>query len=202
MAIFTGGGGTALNNPYDKPQAWDTLTIAGQVLPGIVYDYGGFDVENGWQIKKGKGSIGGTLTYTQKPPAEGHFIMQLGSARDFVRMGPIRPLFLYNPSVHADKQAVTMQFPPTDDLLINSVLVKKIGPVLSVRGSGGRKYLYRIDLIQFLPTPPSVSVVSTATFTNANNPATAPIGAASLPTAPQNLKAIASQLLAQMQSSP
>ena len=198
--VITGGGGTANSDPYSQPQTWDSLVLGGNIMPGIVFDYDGFDYESGWQEKKGKGSIGSTLTFVQKPPAHGHFIMELASQSDFRTMGPIRQALLANPAVPADQQAMSMTFPPTDDLGINSVIIKSISPVKSIRTGAGRRYRYKIELFQFLPTP-ATSVVATATYTSAGTPGTLPPNYVQV-TAPQTAAQITSQLFQQLQSSP
>jgi hypothetical protein len=164
---FSSTGGSGGIDPIQNPQSWDVIVLAGVTSPGIIAEMSGFDRVNGWQIKKGKGSDGGTLTYVQRPPAEGHIKFVLSTAADFQAWASFRPLFLYNPAKNAaaSEQAVSIWHPALADLSISSVVTKKISPI---RHMGKGKYEVTVDLIEFAP-PPASNVVNTPTTTNDNS---------------------------------
>ena len=51
----TGGSGSAFNDPFTNPSAWDTINLAGiqtaVTTHGLLKAVDGFDRENGWQEK-------------------------------------------------------------------------------------------------------------------------------------------------------
>lgn len=54
---------TARTNPYDDPDGWGTITLAGSInFPGIITDITGADREWEWDVKKGTGKKGATAT--------------------------------------------------------------------------------------------------------------------------------------------
>jgi hypothetical protein len=195
---ITGGGGSGLNDPINNPQSWDTVLIAGVQSPGIC-KLEGFDRDNGWQEKKGKGSVGATLTYVQAPPTKGKIIFVLWNAAQFLAWQNFRPLFLYNSSATPDQQAVTISHPALDDVNLSQVVCKKISPV---RHMGKGKYHVVVELIEYRPTPKQ-SVVFSTTLANPNPPSTLGPGlGAQQPSAAQKAKQLISSLLAQAQSNP
>ena len=48
-------------DPINNPSAWDTVTIGSQVSPGLC-KVSDFKSKNEWDIKKGKGTLGATIT--------------------------------------------------------------------------------------------------------------------------------------------
>jgi hypothetical protein len=198
--MITGGGGSALNDPLNNPQSWDTVLIAGMQSPGIC-KLEGFDRDNGWQEKKGKGSLGATLTYVQAPPTKGKIIFILWNAAQFLAWQNFRPFFKYNPKAGTpDRQAVTIYHPALDDVDLNHVVCKKISPV---RHMGKGRYHIVVELIEYRPTPKQSDVVQSVTLANTNPPATLGPGlGAAQPSAAQKAKQLLSSLLGQAQSNP
>jgi hypothetical protein len=197
--VITGGGGSALNDPIRNPQTWDVIILAGVQSPGIC-KLEGFDRDNGWQEKKGKGSVGATLTYVQRPPAKGKIVFTLWTSAHFLGWEQnFRKLFMYNSSATPDQQAVTISHPALDDIQLSQVVTKKISPV---RHMGKGKYHVVVELWEYVPTP-KTSVVQSVTFANPNPSSTLGPGlGAQQPSAAQKAKQLISSLLAQAQSNP
>lgn len=196
-STLTSGGGSANSNPIDNPQSWDYVTIAGQQSPGLLKEIDGFDRDNGWQEKKGKGSIGATLTYVQKPPTKGHLIFELWTSQHFQQWATFRQLFLYNPAAgqSADDQSFSISHPSLDDVQLSAVVCKSISPIKHV---GRGKYRVKVELIEFVPTP-KTSAVQTITLTNPTPKSTMPAAGATPPTTLQKLKSTQAALLQQLQ---
>jgi hypothetical protein len=198
---ITGGAGSAFNDWITQPAAWDTINLAGVqtnvVSHGLLKSVDGFDRDSGWQEKKGKGSIGATITYVQKPPAKGKVIFEVWTATHFQTWGQFRQLFLYNPAAgqSAKDQAISISYPSLDDLQISAVLVKKISPV---RRKGKGKGVIEIDFYEYIPVP-LVSAVQTITLVNQTPKSNMPAVGATPTTTAQKAKAGISTLLAQLQ---
>jgi hypothetical protein len=199
-STLTSGGGSANCDPISQPQSWDYITIAGQQSPGLLKEIDGFERDNGWQEKKGKGSIGATLTYVQKPPAHGHLVFELWTSQHFQQWATFRQLFLYNPAAgqSADSQSFSISHPSLDDVQLSAVVCKLITPIKHV---GKGKYRVKVELIEFIPTP-KVSAVQTITLTNPNPKSTMPAAGLVPQTTLQKLKSAQAALLQQLQNSP
>lgn len=198
----TGGSGSAFNDPFTNPSAWDTINLAGiqtaVTTHGVLKAVDGFDRENGWQEKKGKGSIGATVTYVQKPPIKGSLLFEIWTPLHFQTWGTFRQLFLYNPASgqSADEQAISISYPSLDDIQLSAVLVKNISPAR--RGPNG-KYLIKAMLFEYIPVP-LVSAVQTITLVNPTPKSTMPAVGATPQTASQKLKSAISALQQQRQT--
>ena len=199
---ITGGAGSAFNDWITQPAAWDSINLAGTqtsvVTHGLLKEVHGFDRDNGWQEKKGKGSIGATITYVQKPPAKGKLIFEVWTAMHLQTWGTFRQLFLYNPAAgqSADDQAISISYPSLDDIQLSAVLVKKISPVQRMpRGKG----IIAIELWEYIPVP-QVSAVQTITLVSPNPKSNMPAVGATPTTTTQKLKAAIAALQAQRQS--
>lgn len=56
-------------NPYENPELFDSIVLAGVSSPGVV-TLSGHDRVIGWDIKKGTGQTGATTTRTSEDPIE------------------------------------------------------------------------------------------------------------------------------------
>jgi hypothetical protein len=202
MASLTGGAGSAFNDPISSPASWDTINLAGVqtnvVAHGLLKTVDGFDRDNGWQEKKGKGSVGATLTYVQQPPTKGTLTFEIWTQTHFQTWGTFRTLFLYNPSAgqSADDQSISISYPSLDDIALTAVLVKKISPV---KWTPKKKGIIRIELLEYIAVP-LVSAVQTITFVNPNPPSDMPAAGSTPQTASQKLKNAIAALQQQRQS--
>ena len=142
-------------DPITYPEHWDKVEIAGSECPGICV-ISGFDRDQGWDIKKGKGTKGATLTLNEFPPAEGKIVFSLWHPNHFIEWVEFRKLFVYDPP-KTKGSPVDIYHPALADLSITSVVCKKISPVVN-KGKG--LYEISIDLIEYLPPPPTPKVVT------------------------------------------
>ena len=156
----------AILNPFDNPRAWDTLRIANVTSPGLV-TLSGFKRANEWDIKKGKGSVGGTLTFVQRPPAKGTFTFRLWLREHFTDWDTFQDLFEFDPS-KTTITAVDIYHPALAKVKLKSLVTENIG---AIEYSGKGKYTVVVDVIEYLP-PPKKSVVqtpSTSKYTQGDN---------------------------------
>lgn len=149
-------------SPLLYPDAWNKVEIAGRECPGICV-VSGFVRNFGWDIKKGKGTKGATLTLNEFPPAEGKIVFSLWTQNHFDEWVEFRKLFLYDPP-KTKGGPVDIYHPSLADIEITSVVCKSLSPVQH-KGKG----LYEItgDFIEYLPPPP-VAKVSTADGSKSN----------------------------------
>lgn len=145
-------------NPIDSPQDYDFAEIDGVENPGIIAPGGitGFDRETEWEVKKGKGTKGGTATLTQLPPAKGSikFLLWLPEHFEFWDT-TFRKVFKYDPTKKT-KNAVDIFHPILAKQEIYSVVTEKIGPE-TPEGQG--LWSIKVDLLEYLP-PPKKTVTS------------------------------------------
>lgn len=151
-------------DPINNAQAWDVVYIAGQPSPGIA-KVGEFKRAAEWDVKKGKGSLGATVTYVGRPPAKGSITFKLWTAAHFTAWDTFRPLFKYDPTKQA-AQAVDIYHPSLADIDVLSVVCESIGNIVH---EGDQLYSITIELLEYLP-PPKVSAVSTPTTAQAGPP--------------------------------
>ena len=146
---------TFSTNPLRNPADFDVLIVAGVPNPGIV-KITGFDRTFGWDVKKGKGTKGATITLTEFPPAEGSAEFYLWTDDHFDQWTSFRDLFRYDVSKRL-APAVDVYHPWLADLNINSVVCKKISPVTD---SGKKLFVVKVDLLEYWP-PPKAAATST-----------------------------------------
>jgi hypothetical protein len=196
---LTGGAGSALNDPISSPASWDSINLAGiqtnVVTHGLLASVDGFDRDNGWQEKKGKGSVGATITYVQKPPTKGSLIFKIWTKTHYQTWGTFRQLFLYNPAAgqSADDQSISISYPSLDDIQLSAILIKKISPIKLTPKKMG---IIKIDCIEYIPVP-LVSAVQNVTLVNPNPKSTMPAAGSQPASASQALKNAIAALQAQ-----
>ena len=146
-------------NPIANPQDYDVCKIDGIENPGIIARGGvtGFKRETEWDVKKGKGTKGGTATLSQLPPAKGSIKFLLWTDFHFQAWDDIyRGMFKYDPTKKT-KNAVDIYHPALAKLDIHSVVTESIGP--ETYESPGL-WSITVELLEYLPAPPK-SIVST-----------------------------------------
>jgi hypothetical protein len=153
------------SNPLDSPQAWDVVVISGVTCPGIV-EMGEWKRQHDFDVKKGKGTVGGTVTFVQKPPAEGTIKFLLWTAEQFAAWDTFLPLLKYDPTKKT-VSAVDIYHPALDAIDVSSVVTTKIGNVVH---EGKQLYSISVDFLEYFP-PPNASAVSTPTQANGSPPA-------------------------------
>lgn len=161
-------------NPIDQPQLWDYITIGQKNSPGYC-ELSEFKREQEFDVKKGKGTVGATVTFTGKPPVKGTIKFFLWTSDHFEEWESFRPLLKYDPTKKA-VQAIDIYHPALADIDVKSVVCEGIGSIVH---EGKQMYSCTISLLEYLP-PPKKSAVSTPTGsqsiqkTNGNPPGTPP----------------------------
>lgn len=160
--------GSALLDPLTNWRAWSVIQVGDTESPGVIDKDGieGFERETGWDVKKGKGAKGASLTLQTEPPSSGTIRFVLWKPSHFGEWAAFLPLLRYTGSA-ADKQAVAIYHPSLADLGITSVVVDKISPIRHV---GMGRYIRTVKFIEWTP-PPKASIVATPTrATEVTNP--------------------------------
>lgn len=142
-------------DPINNPEAWDKITIGGVLSPGIC-KVSGFKRKHDFDRKKGKGASGETLTFVQKPAAEGSIKFLLFESIHFLEWQKFRDALKYDPTKRA-VSPVDIYYPALDDLGIKAVVTSSIG---MVEPEGKGLYSITVEFIEYNPPPP-VSAVST-----------------------------------------
>lgn len=156
-------------NPINDASSCHFITISGVPSPGAIPVDGihGFERETGWDVKKGKGTQGATLTLKTFPPITGSVAFQLWLPEHFIQWTSFVEILRYNPAKKptssSSADALDIWHPSFDDIKLTKVVTHKISPW---RHTGRGMYIATIDFIEW-QEPPAVSVVST---TNTSKP--------------------------------
>src|SRR5882724_2061701 len=146
-------------NPLDNAEDYNFVEVDGAENPGIIAPGGitGFKRDTEWEVKKGKGTKGGTATLTQLPPAKGSIKFLLWSTAHFQDWDEsFRKRFKYDPTKKT-KNAVDIFHPTLAKQDIHSVVTESIGPE-TPEGLG--LWSITVDLLEYLP-PPTKTATST-----------------------------------------
>lgn len=137
-------------DPLTNPQVYDFCEVDGEENPGIIGEMTGFVRETEWEVKKGKGTKGGTATLTQLPPMKGSIKFLLWLPEHFAAWdNSFRARFKYDPTKKT-KNAVDFWHPATAKLDCHSVVTEKIGPETK---EGQGLWSITVDLLEYLPAP-------------------------------------------------
>lgn len=144
-----------ISNPLRDPRVYDFIELAGRENPGIA-QVTGFKRPFGWDVKKGKGVKGATLTLGDYPPAEGSIKFLLWLEEHFEQWDEFVEIFQYDRNKKA-APAVDIWHPHLAAIGVDSVVCKEIGQMVH---EGKQLYTVTVDLIEYWP-PPKKSAVST-----------------------------------------
>ncbi len=122
--VFGTPGVLALLDPILNPTWWDVVNVAGVVSPGLC-EVGEFTKGNEWDVKKGKGSDGATLTYVQRKPAKGKLKFYLWTSQHFVQWSTFYANFKYDPT-KKDVQAVEIFHPSLAAIELHAFVTEDI----------------------------------------------------------------------------
>lgn len=151
-------------NPFDSPQDYDFVEIGGIECPGIC-QLSGFKRPTEWDVKKGKGTKGGTATLSQLPPAKGSIKFLLWSQLHFEIWDTVfRAQFLYDPTKKT-VNAVDIYHPALANIDIHSVVTESIG---AVEHESKGLYSITVELLEYLP-PPKKSATGTPDGSKSNS---------------------------------
>ena len=162
-----------------NPNEWLYAVIKGTPTPGTIPRGGvrGFTRPTGWDIKRGKGSKGATLTLKDQPPAQGSITMQLigpggfyadgTPSRDFAAWDNFVVGVLSISTTQQQAEGLAIYYPQFASIDLTAIVVEDYtGPEYVGKGL----YHAVIKLIEWSPPPP-VSIVQTPSGTSPDNPA-------------------------------
>jgi hypothetical protein len=151
-------------SPFQSAADWCHVWIGDVRAPGFLKRGGlqGFDRKTEWDVKKGKGAKGATLSLIQQPPAEGSFTFMINSEEVFQQWAFFLPLLRYDEQTGTAADAVDIYYPALAELGIRHVVTKQVGPLVHV---GAMLYERTIEFIEWRPVPP-LSIVSTPSHAN------------------------------------
>lgn len=157
----------AASNPFDAPQVWDVLVIAGKLTPGLA-KLQEVVRKHEWDVKKGKGAKGATETLTQLPPAEITFEFFVWSKDQCGLWDAILPLFKYDPT-RKTVSAVDVYHPSLADVDVTSVVTVDIG---GWTHEGGGLYRRLVKLLEYYPAAnaDATGTANGSTGTDPNDP--------------------------------
>lgn len=153
------------NDPLSNPGAWNVLVVAGVTSPGycVVKEH---SRKNEWDIKKGKGAKGATITFVQRPPAQ--FSVEFyagyvdasgaGGADHFAAWDVFQLLLRFDPTKKTPN-AIDVYHPALADLEITSVVTEDIGGWEDV---GDKLFRRTVKLLEYAP-PPAKSATGSPT---------------------------------------
>lgn len=159
------------------PNLWLYFLLRGSPSPGSIPRGGirGFTRPTGWDIKKGKGTKGATLTLKDQPPCEGEILLQLIGPGGFYSTGKPSTdfaqwdTFVSNVLAISPEQqkaeGLAIYYPSFSAIGLTSVVVADYSPLDHV---GKGLYHARIKLIEWT-APPAVSIVSTVSSNAPDN---------------------------------
>ena len=153
-------------NPIDSPQDYDVCKVDGEENPGIIDPKGitGFKRQTEWDVKKGKGTKGGSATLSQLPPSKGSIKFLLWTAAHFQAWDfSFRNRFKYDPTKKT-KNAVDIYHPALAKLGISSVVTESIGPE---EQEGDGLWSITVELLEYLP-PAKKTATSTPNGSTSN----------------------------------
>lgn len=151
-------------SPISNANDWMYFTLNGVNSPGTIALGGvkGFKRATGWDIKKGKGTQGATLTLTTVPPVKGSFTLNLITDEDFANYDSFVSQVLSISPTQQQSQGLTIFYPGFGPIGLTQVVVESYSTPEEVGGK--RKYQVVIELLEWQP-PPAASVVSTPSQT-------------------------------------
>lgn len=141
-------------DPIQGPEEWDRFFIAGHPSPGIIAEWDA-GKESEWDVKRGKGARGATLTYTGEKPAEPKFTLHFWLSQHFADWQVFRSLLKYDPS----KKTITaldIYHPALADAEITSVVLRTVSAIKKVSPT-----LYAVEIAFIEYRPPLKSAVGT-----------------------------------------
>ena len=146
-----------------QQNAWMFFTLSGLASPGTIPRGGikGFKRETGWDIKKGKGTAGATLTLKDKPPCEGTITVQLLTAQDFTDWDNFVSQVLAIPEQNQQANGLSIFHPSFSSIGLTTVVVKHFSPPEEQRPG---LYYASIEFIEW-SAPPAQSIVATVSTT-------------------------------------
>lgn len=149
---------------FDDPQAYDKITIGGVQCPGIVTGVDQFKTKREFDVKKGKGVFGATITFVGRPPATGSITFYFWRQAQETAWVSFRNQFKFDPTKKAI-QAIDIYHPWLNEIDMNSFVCEGIG---SVKHEGKGLYSITVDLLEYFP-PPNKNATGTPSGSTSNS---------------------------------
>ncbi len=142
-------------NPFQFPLDYDVVTVGGVVCPGLA-KIGDFKTKREFDIKKGKGTFGSTITFVGRPPSTGSITFYIWNAGQIEAWVTYRDLFKFDPTKKAI-QAIDIFHPSLHEIDMTSFVCEGIG---ALKHEGQGLYSITVDLLEYFP-PPKVNATGT-----------------------------------------
>lgn len=138
----------SLLNPILYPEAWDKIFIGQMQSPGVC-EVKGFNRPYKWDSKGGKGSLGATSTFVERPVSTGSVKFQLWEESHFDEWQAFQALLEFDPTKKT-VTAVDLYHPTPANNGVNAVVVDNIGELIHV---GKGLYEITVDFREYAPPP-------------------------------------------------
>lgn len=171
-------------NPLEKAEQWHFFTIAGVRSPGGAI-VGEGKRKHEWDVKRGKGAQGATMTYVGIAPMDFSVTVQLWDAGDrgdvyypdldhFALWDAFLPLLKYDPTKKTPT-AIDFYHPSFEGLGLRSVVCESVS---NLQHKGKGLYEVKLDFLEYIPPPPSSAVATpSSSDSQTRNPGkTGPVG--------------------------
>lgn len=135
-------------NPVDLPEVYDDFPIAGLSSPGrakVSQAAQSFD----WDVKKGKGSSGATVTYQGRAPAEFEVAFYLWLPEHFSAWKTYSAVLTKGQADSKNIAALDVSHPYLAQLGIKSVVVKSVGQ-LEPQRDGDTLHVATVKFIEYV----------------------------------------------------
>ncbi len=161
--------GAGVTDPISFPQVWDVVIVGGVVSPGLCV-VTGFKRANTWDTKKGKGTLGATSTFVEKPPAKGTLTFTAWLKEHFVAWDDFYTQFKYDPTKKV-VVGVDIYHPALADIELAAILTEDISQ-WEHKGEG--RYERTVAALEYFPTPPKPAVGTPGTAVGGTGSYTTP----------------------------
>lgn len=150
-------------DPIKNASQWHTFKLKGKTSPGTIPRGGvkGFQRKTGWDVKKGKGTEGATLTLTTREPVKGSFTLQLFTTQDFANWDAFASEVLAIDPALQQAQGLSIYYPAFGAIALTNVVVESY---TSPEHMGKGMYHVEIHLIEWA-SPPPANITSTPSTT-------------------------------------
>lgn len=145
-------------NPFRVPEAFDTIVISGEYMPGLV-NVGRTKRVQKWDKKEGAGTTGDTLTYRGKRSVD--FVIQVTMWEE----EQIDEWDDKQPMLEVDGKAHDVVHPILERLKVRSIVIIEVPGLFH---EGGGLWTAQIGVNEFKPPPKGNSTVTPKGSANSN----------------------------------
>lgn len=135
-------------NPIGAPDVWDDMVVGTMVCPGIC-KIGDLKRKNTWDVKKGKGTLGATITFVGREPVSFPVVFYLWTEAHFTAWDAFIKQFEFDPT-KKKVTAIGVFHPALASININSVVIESIG---AVKNEGKGLYSITVEFLEYFPPP-------------------------------------------------